>query len=98
MPEPTPGRVCSGDDSCTVPSHWPDPAHSGPHRGSAEACAMPDVDGRGLSPDEDEMEPLDWLLNFVNAHDHRVFSHYFHMVDGEHRTCGCPLEGEDDAR
>lgn len=45
-----------------------------------------------------EIEPLDWLLNWVQAQNSDVSSHYWHMTDGQHRTCGCPLEGEDDAR
>lgn len=46
----------------------------------------------------EEIEPMDWLLNFVQAVDHTVSTHYWHMVDGQHRTCGCPREGDDDAR
>lgn len=51
-----------------------------------------------LNRDAAEIEPLDWLLNFSMAHDSRVSAHYWHMVDGAHRSCGCPLEGDDDAR
>lgn len=46
----------------------------------------------------EDTEPLDWLLNFVMAMDPTVARHYWHMVDGQHMSCGCPRGGDDDAR
>jgi hypothetical protein len=78
---------------------WPKSGRENPNIENPEVLAqVTGLTGRVSSPPVDEIEPLDWLLNFVQAHDHTVSADYWHMVDGRHRTCGCPREGDDDAR
>lgn len=54
-PEPVPAvhsePRCTGDDSCTIPSHWPDPAYSGPHRGTAADPGVPTGDNAAADLD-----------------------------------------------
>jgi hypothetical protein len=45
-----------------------------------------------------EASASDWLLTWALAQNPAVVSHYWHMADGDHETCGCPLQGEDDPR
>lgn len=40
----------------------------------------------------------DWLINYVSACEISATGHYFHMCEGQHKTCGCRWEGNDDPR
>lgn len=48
-------------------------------------------------PDRISKDPenvaLDWLIDKVMGHDTDYSRHYFHICDGEARSCGCKYQG-----